>query len=83
MRSLFHVAKGALAASVLLLAPIVDAQAPKREEWKPETFELANGMKAVVLPDHRRRSSRTCCGIASDRLTKCRASRVSRTFLNT
>lgn len=53
MRSLFHVAKGALAASLLLLAPIVDAQAPKREEWKPETFELANGMKAVVLPDHR------------------------------
>lgn len=21
--------------------------------WKPETFELANGMRAVVLPDHR------------------------------
>ena len=53
MRHLLLVAKGALAASFLLLAPVVDAQAPKREAWKPETFELANGMKAVVLPDHR------------------------------
>jgi zinc protease len=53
VRQLLQVARGALAASCLLLAPVVDAQAPKREEWKPQTFELANGMKAVVLPDHR------------------------------
>jgi zinc protease len=53
VRHLLHVARGALAASFVLLAPAVEAQAPKREEWKPETFELANGMKAVVLPDHR------------------------------
>ena len=25
----------------------------RKDAWKPETFELANGMKAVVLPDHR------------------------------
>jgi zinc protease len=53
VRHLLHVAKGALAASFLLLSPVANAQTPKREEWKPETFELANGMKAVVLPDHR------------------------------
>jgi zinc protease len=47
--------KGALAAIALLLASPALAQSPDRkpEEWKPETFELANGMKAVVLPDHR------------------------------
>lgn len=50
MRKLLHV----LAAAALLAAPAL-AQAPTKggEEWKPETFELANGMKAVVLPDHR------------------------------
>jgi zinc protease len=53
VRHLLHVAKGALAASFVLLAFVADPQAPKREEWRPETFELANGMKAVVLPDHR------------------------------
>lgn len=38
----------------MLLAQGAAAQAPVSEtEWKPETFELANGMKAVVLPDHR------------------------------
>jgi len=47
--------KGALAACVLLLAAPAVAQTPAKPqaEWKPETFELANGMKAVVLPDHR------------------------------
>ncbi len=29
------------------------AAAQSRTEWKPETFTLANGMTAVVLPDHR------------------------------
>jgi zinc protease len=58
VRYLHHVAKGAIVASVLLLSPGALAQSPGREapkqgEWKPETFELANGMKAVVLPDHR------------------------------
>jgi zinc protease len=53
VRHLLHVARGALAASFLLLAPVVEAQAPNSQEWKPETFELANGMKAAVLPDHR------------------------------
>jgi zinc protease len=49
MRKLSH----ALAAAALLAAPAV-AQAPKpTDTWKPETFELPNGMKAVVLPDHR------------------------------
>ncbi|MDP3738712.1 MAG: pitrilysin family protein [Hyphomonadaceae bacterium] len=43
--------KGALAACALAFAPAAIAQAP--QEWKPETFELANGMRAVVLPDHR------------------------------
>src|SRR5262245_61167082 len=48
----------ALAAAALLAAPAIAQQAPQQvgkgeTEWKPETFELANGMKAVVLPDHR------------------------------
>jgi zinc protease len=47
-----------LAAAALLASPVLAQQAPKPSpaksaEWKPETFELANGMKAVVLPDHR------------------------------
>lgn len=42
-----------LAVAVLLaLAVPAAAQAPA-DTWHPETFELANGMKAVVLPDHR------------------------------
>src|SRR5690348_13812112 len=50
MRKLSH----ALAAAALLAAPAFAQQAPKAEDgWKPETFELPNGMKAVVLPDHR------------------------------
>jgi zinc protease len=50
VRRLIH----ALAAAALLTAPAFAQQSPKpAETWKPETFELANGMKAVVLPDHR------------------------------
>jgi zinc protease len=41
--------KGAAAAIFLVASPAW----PQSSEWKPETFELANGMKAVVLPDHR------------------------------
>lgn len=53
MRSLLRGIAGAVA-SAALLAQGAAAQAPLDEtEWKPETFELANGMKAVVLPDHR------------------------------
>jgi len=47
---LFQVLKGALAALALLGAAPAFAQSA---EWKPETFELANGMQVVVLPDHR------------------------------
>lgn len=36
-------------AAFVVLVPAARAQA----EWKPETFTLANGMTAVVLPDHR------------------------------
>ena len=40
--------------SAILLVQVAGAQTPRGDaEWKPETFELANGMKAVVLPDHR------------------------------
>ena len=50
VRRLLPVLKAALAAGVLLVAPLASAQTP---EWKPEAFELANGMKVIVLPDHR------------------------------
>ncbi len=48
----------AIAVAALLVAPAL-AQTPTKplarhaQEWKPELFELANGMKAVILPDHR------------------------------
>jgi len=32
---------------------VLPAAAQSKPEWKPETFTLANGMTAVVLPDHR------------------------------
>ncbi|MDZ4761372.1 MAG: pitrilysin family protein [Alphaproteobacteria bacterium] len=41
----------ALAAGVAALFP--SAQAQTSEAWRPETFKLANGITAVVLPDHR------------------------------
>jgi zinc protease len=37
------------AAALLFSAPALAEEAG----WRPETFELANGMQAVVLPDHR------------------------------
>jgi zinc protease len=51
----------ALAASAAMLLPPATAQTPHSavapaqaaKAWHPETFELANGMTAVVLPDHR------------------------------
>jgi zinc protease len=57
VRGFIQVIGGALAAALLASAP-VSAQAPapahaKTSEWKPETFDLSNGMKVVVLPDHR------------------------------
>ncbi len=42
----------ALAPLAIALAMSASAQAPETE-WAPETFTLANGMQAVVLPDHR------------------------------
>ena len=36
---------------VIMLASPVSAQA--RDDWTPVTFELANGMDVVVIPDHR------------------------------
>jgi len=43
-----------VAAFVVLSAGVVlPASAQTEPEWKPETFRLANGMTAVVLPDHR------------------------------
>jgi zinc protease len=54
VRSPLQGLKGALAAVALAMAASAVAQAPKQApEWKPETFDLANGMKVVVLPDHR------------------------------
>jgi zinc protease len=49
MRKLSH----ALAAAALLAASMTLSGCGSRDTWKPETFELANGMKVVVLPDHR------------------------------
>lgn len=45
--------KGALVAAALLAAPSLAQVPAKTAEWKPEAFELSNGMKVVVLPDHR------------------------------
>jgi zinc protease len=47
----------ALAAAALFAAPAA-AQTPAKApanttEWKPEAFDLSNGLKVVVLPDHR------------------------------
>ena len=41
---------GLLLAGLLLALP---ASAQSSSAWAPETFTLANGMQAVVLPDHR------------------------------
>lgn len=43
------------AAALGLLAAVSAGQAVAQDagEWKPESFKLANGMTAVVLPDHR------------------------------
>ncbi|HPI49402.1 MAG TPA: pitrilysin family protein [Hyphomonadaceae bacterium] len=44
-----------IAAMVAAMATMIalPASAQNDPNWKPETFTLANGMKAVVLPDHR------------------------------
>lgn len=44
-----------IAAMVAAMAAMIalPASAQNDPNWKPETFTLANGMKAVVLPDHR------------------------------
>ena len=44
-----------IAAMVAAMAALIalPASAQNDPNWKPETFTLANGMKAVVLPDHR------------------------------
>ena len=41
---------GLLFAGLLLASP---AAAQSAEDWSPQTFTLSNGMRAVVLPDHR------------------------------
>lgn len=53
MQVFLQAIRGALAAVALLAAPAL-AQAPaKTTEWKPEAFDLSNGLRVVVLPDHR------------------------------
>ena len=43
----------AMATLIVLPASAQPASATNDPAWKPETFTLANGMTAVVLPDHR------------------------------
>ncbi len=43
--------RGIAAMDAATVASVMPAAA--QAEWKPETFTLANGMTAVVLPDHR------------------------------
>ncbi len=43
----------AIAAALVTALVVLPATAQSPETWKPETFTLANGMTAVVLPDHR------------------------------
>ncbi len=46
-----RVMRGIAAIVAAMAASVMPAAA--QAEWKPETFTLANGMMAVVLPDHR------------------------------
>lgn len=50
MPALLRAIVALLVAGVLLGAP---ATAQSANDWAPESFTLANGMRAVVLPDHR------------------------------
>ena len=47
--------KRCIAAMVTTMAALIalPASAQTDDNWKPETFTLANGLTAVVLPDHR------------------------------
>ncbi len=47
--------KRCIAAMVTAMAALIalPASAQTEDNWKPETFTLANGLTAVVLPDHR------------------------------
>ena len=53
MRRLLQATRGALAAAALFAAPVAAQTPANTTEWKPETFYLSNGLKVVVLPDHR------------------------------
>jgi zinc protease len=53
VRFLLQATRGALAAAALLAAPIAAQTPANTTEWKPEAFDLSNGLKVVVLPDHR------------------------------
>lgn len=50
MPGLLRAIAALLVAGILLGAP---ATAQSGADWRPQTFTLSNGMRAVVLPDHR------------------------------